>query len=1150
MTERSPTRVLLAAAHPGGAEPLARLLAAAGAEEAGRAATPAEALNALERSGADVVLAAHGVDGTALLRELRAGGVRVPVVVLAGSEDEEEAALAAGAALAAPQEGITARRLGRMLEEARRGARLGAELRETRRTLSGLLGSLPGMVYRARGDGRHRVEFASNRCVQLTGHPAEELTEGRVHLLDLVHPEDRDWVRDSVREAARAGSPYRLIYRIRTAGAGERWVADEGVAVPAEGGAAPRLEGFLCDVTEQVRTEAALRESERYVRALIENATEAFAVLTAEEAIRFASPALARMVGGDGPVRVGSRMLDLVDATDLPRARAFLDAVAAAPGEVVTRELGVRRADGTAGTLEVSARNLLHDPVVRGVVVNARDVTARNEAARRLEESEQRFKSLFEHNPDAVFSVDLEGRITSVNAAAERLAGMPRAELRGEPFESLVDPAYLEAARAALGRVFGGEPHAVELRVRGAHGRSADLQVTALPLVVGGEVVGAYAIAHEVTGRRAAERLLRLRDRAIAAVSEGIVITDPHLPDNPIVSVNPAFERLTGYTAADALGRNCRFLQGPGSDPLAIAELAAAVRSGLPCSVEVLNYGKNGRPFWNFVSIAPVRDEDGDVTHFIGVLNDVTDRRETDEALRSREARFRSLIENAQDIIAVLDGDGTVRFASPAVERVLGYTGNDVAGLYMMEIVHDDDVERVHAAIDQAIMNPGRPQWVEFRVGHAGGGWRVLEAVGTSLLHNPAVMGIVLNARDVTERRAAEEALEQSRRQFLQAQKMEAVGRLAGGVAHDFNNLLTAIRGNADLLLMDLAEGSPAREDVREIRRAADRAADLTRQLLAFSRRQVLQPRVLSLNAVVGEMQRMLGRLLAGDVALATRLDPSLGSVVADPGQIEQVVMNLAVNARDAMPRGGELTVETANEDLDPELARRFPYVVPGRYVRLSVRDTGVGMDRETREQAFEPFFTTKPTGKGTGLGLSTVYGIVKQSGGYVWIDSAPGQGTTVSIHLPRVDEPASAAEAVAEIGAVPRGREAVLVVEDEVTVRNLAGRVLGRAGYSVREASDGYEALRVAEDRAAPLDLLLTDVNMPRMGGLELARRVQEIRPGLRVLFFSGDSEAAVAGLDVADAGVNFIEKPFTAEGLARKVREVLDGPAYQGAK
>ncbi|MDB4952300.1 MAG: Histidine kinase, partial [Gemmatimonadetes bacterium] len=1107
----------------------------------------AEALEALAAgTDADVALAVEGVDGAALVREARAAGVRVPVVVLAEDESACAAAARAGAADVLLGADATPAALGRALRHAVRVARLEAELRETRRTLSTLFGNLPGMVYRCRSGPAWTMEFVSHRCLELTGFPAEALVEGRLDYAELVHPDDREWVRARVQAAVKAGAPYRLVYRIHTARGGEKWVCEEGAPVPsaARDGEAV-LEGFVSDVTEQVRTEAALRESERYFRTLLENAGEAFAVLTADGTLRFASPAVAAMLGGGGAGRPGTRVWDVVDPAGRRALRRSFAGALASPGRVVTHRVRVRGADGVQRLLECSARNLLHEPAVRGVVVNARDVTGADRAARRMEESEQRFKSLFDHNPDAVFGMDAEGRITALNPAAERLAGAGAAELVGRPYEPLVHPDDRASVRERLAAVMAGTAQTYEARLARADAPTARVQVTAMPVVVDGAIVGMFGIAKEVTERHAAEQLLRLRDRAIAAVSEGIVITDPHLPDNPIVSVNPAFERLTGYPAAEALGRNCRFLQGPGSDPVVIAGMAAALRDGLPCSVEILNFRRDGHAFWNFVSIAPLRDPDGRVTHFIGVLNDVTERRETEEALRSREARFRSLIENAQDIITVLEGDGTVRFASPAVERVLGWGRDEVAGLYMMEIVHPDDVERVHESIAAAIYNPGAPQWTEFRVRHKDGTWRTLETVGTSLLHNPAVMGIVLNARDVTERRHAEEALEQSRQQFLQAQKMEAVGRLAGGVAHDFNNLLTAIRGNADLLLLDLAEGDPAREDVEEIRRAADRAAGLTRQLLAFSRRQVLQPRVLDLNQVVTEMERMLRRLIPGDVQLATRLDRALGSAVADPGQIEQVVMNLAVNARDAMPGGGELSVETANEELDQELARRFPYVVPGPYVRLTVRDTGLGMDRETREQAFEPFFTTKAAGKGTGLGLSTVYGIVKQSGGYVWIDSAPGHGTAVTIHLPRVDQVAGTDGGGGEREAAVPGRgETVLIVEDEVTVRNLAGRVLSRAGYAVREANDGYEALRVAEDLAAPLDLLLTDVVMPRMRGAEVARRVRELRPGTRVLFFSGDAEATAGGLDVELPGINFIEKPFTPEALARKVREVLDGP------
>ncbi|HEX5724364.1 MAG TPA: PAS domain S-box protein [Longimicrobiaceae bacterium] len=510
------------------------------------------------------------------------------------------------------------------------------------------------------------------------------------------------------------------------------------------------------------------------------------------------------------------------------------------------------------------------------------------------------------------------------------------------------------------------------------------------------------------------------------------------------------------------------------------------------------------------------------------------------------ERRFRSLVQYGQDIIAVLEGDGEVRYASPAVERVLGYDAAGLEGRSFFGVVHPDDDGAAQRAFEAAIFHPGAPQRVEFRVRRRDEEWRTLETIVTSLLHDPAVEGIVVNARDVTERNAAQEALKLSQQQLLQAQKMDAIGRLAGGVAHDFNNLLTAVRGNAELLLMDLPPEHPSRADVEEIRRAADRAAGLTRQLLAFSRRQVLQPRVLDLNAVVTDMQKMLRRLIGEDVHLHTELETALARVRADPGQVEQVVLNLSLNARDAMPGGGTLTLRTGNATLGEEVARRFGYVIPGRYVLLSVRDTGHGMDAETAERAFEPFFTTKPSGRGTGLGLSTVYGIVKQSGGYIWIDSAPEVGTTVRIYLPpaEVEEPAEA-ERVPTPAPPPGGAETLLLVEDEDTVRVLARRVLERSGYTVLEARDGAQALVVASLHRGPLHLLLTDVVMPNLGGRELARRIRAERPELPVLFISGYAEEAVKGHGVLEPGTAFLEKPFTAEVLAARVRQVLDGHA-----
>jgi nitrogen-specific signal transduction histidine kinase/CheY-like chemotaxis protein len=393
------------------------------------------------------------------------------------------------------------------------------------------------------------------------------------------------------------------------------------------------------------------------------------------------------------------------------------------------------------------------------------------------------------------------------------------------------------------------------------------------------------------------------------------------------------------------------------------------------------------------------------------------------------------------------------------------------------------------------------------------------------------------------ELREANDALRRSEEQLRQAQKLEAVGRLTGGIAHDFNNLLSVILSSSDLASADLSPDSPAQADLAEIRHAARRAADLTRQLLAFSRQQVLEPRNLDLNEVLFNLQKLLARVLGEDIELRMRLSPRLGTVKADPGQIEQVVMNLVVNARDAMPRGGMLTVETSNVYLDEAYARVHLEVEPGRYVLLAVSDTGVGMDKETQARAFDPFFTTKEQGKGTGLGLATVFGIVKQSGGNIWLYSEPAGGATFKIYLPRVQEAAETLSAI-PVRRDARGTETILLAEDEPQVRAIARTILEKAGYRVLEATTPADALAIS-DQTDLIDLLLTDVIMPKISGRELAERITKRRPSLKTLFMSGYTDDAVVLHGVLEAGVFFLQKPFTPDSLARKVRDVLDAEA-----
>ena len=417
----------------------------------------------------------------------------------------------------------------------------------------------------------------------------------------------------------------------------------------------------------------------------------------------------------------------------------------------------------------------------------------------------------------------------------------------------------------------------------------------------------------------------------------------------------------------------------------------------------------------------------------------------------------------------------------------------------------------------------------------------IIERLGTERAAELSAANMSLQ-REMEVSRKAQEELQHKETELRQAQKMEAVGRLAGGIAHDFNNLLTAILGYGNLLHMKLTPGDPSRNDVEEILSAGKRATDLTRQLLAFSRRQVLMPKILNLNTVVEDVGKILKRLIGEHIELTTRIQPELGRVRADPGQVEQVIMNLAINARDAMPDGGRLTIETRDADLDVSYAIRHEDVQPGPYVMLAVSDTGAGMDAETQARIFEPFFTTKERGKGTGLGLSTVYGIVRQSGGHIWVYSEPGRGSTFKVYLPR-------AETRSETHKVPvftpdpeGGSEAVLVVEDEAPVRKLLCSVLKSKGYRVSEAASGAEALEVNRSAPAPIQLLVTDLVMPGMGGRELGEHMMDAQPGLKVLYVSGYTEDAVVRQGNLTNGTSFLSKPFTPETLLRKVRALLD--------
>jgi len=511
-------------------------------------------------------------------------------------------------------------------------------------------------------------------------------------------------------------------------------------------------------------------------------------------------------------------------------------------------------------------------------------------------------------------------------------------------------------------------------------------------------------------------------------------------------------------------------------------------------------------------------------------------------SLSQSEERYRDYFENAKDAIYVHDLTGHYIMVNKAGEELIGYSRDEILQMRISDVVPRHYLDQIHTRLKEKLADHSLTIY-ECEAIRKDGSRVPIEVSSRLIYENGVPVAVQGSARDITERKRAEEALRASQLQLQQSQKLEAIGQLAGGVAHDFNNMLTAIMGYTDLSLRRVGLENPIRRNLEETKKAAERAASLVRQLLAFSRKQILEPKVLDLNEVVKDMQKMLTRLIGENIKLATRLETDLGSVKADPCQVEQIIVNLVVNARDAMPRGGRVTIETANISLDAQTAAKHVAVIPGEYVMLAVSDTGNGMDQETQARIFEPFFTTKEVGKGTGLGLSTVYGIVKQSGGNIWVYSEPGFGTVFKVYLPRIDDAtANNIAKQAQESNAPRGTETILLVEDEDVVRGLTRKILMQAGYNVLDARSGDEAIRLCATHAGPIDLLLTDVVMPEVSGKEVADRLLELRPTTRVLFMSGYTDEAIVQHGVLDANVKFIQKPFTWVGLTKKVREVLN--------
>jgi len=697
--------------------------------------------------------------------------------------------------------------------------------------------------------------------------------------------------------------------------------------------------------------------------------------------------------------------------------------------------------------------------------------------------------------------------------------------------------------------------------IKVTHGRRVAISMAIFPLFKqSGELHYVAATYKDETDLMLANESLQVAEAAArnseahkAAVLEtaldAIVLTDEQ---GNITDFNPAAEKTFGYARHEALGKPIAELLVPKPQRSAHAAgfrryLETGVGPILGKRVEVSALRADGTEFPAELAVVPIRV--GESLSFTGYIRDISERVRAERALKAAEARFRHLAESGIIGIIIADTSGNILDANEAFLSMLGYSRDDVTAgtLRWADMTPPEWRALDDFAIEQLKQHGVARAWEKEYLRRDGS--RVPVVVGVALVDPDTGIAFVL---DLSERKRAEEArafaeaaLDKAEERLRQSQKMEAIGTLAGSIAHDFNNLLSVILGYVESLVGDLRAGDPMRADLEEIGRAGKRAEELTRQLLAFSRRQILQPKVLDLNLAIADMARMLERIIGEDIELSFVPAPNLGAVYVDPGQIEQVLLNLVVNARDAMPKGGKLTIETGEHFLDQDyLSAEHVAVEPGRYVALSVCDTGSGMDRDTQTRIFEPFFSTKGPGKGTGLGLSTVHGIVHQSGGHIRVQSELGSGATFVVYLPRKDPALQPAERELPAASL-RGSETILLVEDEEQVRHLLGTILRRHGYQVLTAETSGDALLISEQHQGPIQLLLTDVVMPRTSGRQLWERLGPLRPDMKVLFMSGYTDDAVLRHGVQSSELDFIQKPVSPATLLAKLRAVLDAKA-----
>ena len=898
------------------------------------------------------------------------------------------------------------------------------------------------------------------------------------------------------------------------------------------------------EITERKRAEKALRESEGRYRTLFEGSRDAIYVTSREGEILDANHFMLDLFGYSREEMLG---LNARKTYVYPEDRIKFQQEIERNKFVRDYEMKLRKKDGTEMDCLLTA-DVRHadDGSILGYQGIIRDITELKQIVNELHTEKQRFQTLSENAPFGMVMIDKDGIFRYMNPKFRELFGYDLNDVPdGRTWfrKAYPNPTYRHNVISTwVNDLESSNPEEKRLRTFTVTCKDGTEKIiNFIPVQL--EASENLMACEDITERRQVEEALRKSEERFRELYDNAPVGyHEYDSEGRITNVNLTDFEMLGYTRKEMVGQPIWKLNV--NEETVREQVMAKLAGTLPPGKELerIYRRKDGTTFPVLIEDRLILDENGRIKGIRCTIQDITERKRVEEALRKSEEKFQKLFDEAPVGYMELNAQGCITQVNRTELDMLGYTVEEMLEQPIWKFVVEEEKARqtVMAKLSES-MQPGRGLERTYK---RKDGTTLPVSIEDAFIRNVEgkVTGIHTVIRDITERKQMEQEKKNLEEQLRQSQKIEAIGRLAGGIAHDFNNLLTVIKGYTQLSLLELKEGDPLKGNLEEIQKSSERAADLTRQLLAFSRRQVMEMKVLDLNTLLRDLDKMLRRIIGEDIELSTLLAKDLGRVKIDPGQIEQVIMNLAVNAKDAMPSGGKLTIETANAELDESYARNHAEVKPGRYVMFSVSDTGVGMTSEVRERVFEPFFTTKEKGRGTGLGLSTVYGIVKQSGGNIWVYSEPGHGTTFKIYLARVDEPLEELREKTTRKGLPRGSETVLVVEDEKKVRTLTVEILGRQGYRVLDASRGDDALAISEKHKGPIHLILVDVVMPGINGTELAKRFMSLHPDIRILYMSGYTDNVIVHHGVLEKGVNYIQKPFTIDELTRKVREALD--------